>query len=92
MTRNMAGPRGQIVPIVELSTAQAASIKDGKSLVRSRSSPNAKQDCHALVPYSLEEPSPAAEAVQAAVLAAQAAVELASVLRGDTSNPSESSI
>jgi hypothetical protein len=92
MKRNMAGHRGQIAPRVELSTAQAASIKDGKSLVRSRSSRNAKQDCHALVPYSLEEPSPAAEAVQAAVLAAQAVGEPTSVLTGDTSTPSESSI
>jgi hypothetical protein len=92
MKRNVVGPRGQGVPLVELSTAQAASIKDGKALVRTRSSRNAKQDCYALVPYSLEEPSPAAEAVQAAALASQAVSDWARVLTGGANTPSESGI
>jgi hypothetical protein len=92
MQHNVPGLRGQGVPLVELSTAQTASIKDGKSLVRTRSSRNAKQDCHALVAYSLEESSPAADAAQAATLAAQAFIDLSSVLIGETATESESSI
>jgi hypothetical protein len=84
MKPNAIGPRGQGVPIVELATAQTASIKDGKSLVRTRSSRNAKQDCYALVPYSLEAASPIAEAAQVASSAAAEIAVLAQELTGAT--------
>jgi hypothetical protein len=92
MKRLVVGPRGRGVPVVELFTASTASIKNGKSLVRTQSSRNAKQDCHALVPYSLEEPSPAAEAAQAATLAALAVSHMASELTEDSCTLSNSGI
>jgi hypothetical protein len=82
----LTGPRGQGVRMVDLITAKAASIKDGKCLVRTRTSRNSKRDCYALVPYSLEEaPSALAEAPQVAALATAAIANLADGLSGETS-------
>jgi hypothetical protein len=71
------GPRGRRVPLVKLITAKAATIKAGKALVRTAAAKTAKQDWHALVAYSMEDTSPAAEACDVIVQAAAAVAELA---------------
>jgi hypothetical protein len=65
------------VSLVRLSTAKAATIKAGKALVRTTATKTAKQDWHALVPYSTEDPSPAAETCHVVVQAAAAVADLA---------------
>jgi hypothetical protein len=61
------------VPAVELCSSEIASIKCGTALIRTANAKTSKKDCHTLVPYSLENPSPAAATAEAAKLAAHAA-------------------
>jgi hypothetical protein len=75
--RYHVGYRGARVPLVKISTAKSATIKAGKALLRTTASKTAKQDWHALVAYSTEPPSPAAQAYDVAVQAATAVADIA---------------
>jgi hypothetical protein len=83
------GPRGAGVPIVQLSMASTATIKGGRSLVSIKGKSGAQQNWHVLVPYTLEEPSPAAQAAEVARAAADATAELAAAMPGTSSHQSE---
>jgi hypothetical protein len=61
---------------MELSTAKTATIQGGKALVRTGGKDIAKEDWHVLVPYTLEEAAPAAQAAELAMAAAAATVDL----------------
>jgi hypothetical protein len=70
--------RGQAgVLLVKVSTAKSATIKAGQALLRTTASKTTKQDWHALVAYSTEPPSPAAQANDVAVQAATAVADIA---------------
>lgn len=53
-------------PLVQLQSSNTASIQGRASLVRTHKSWLSKVDCHALVPYSLEEPTAATQVALAA--------------------------
>jgi hypothetical protein len=60
-------------PVVQLSSSKTASIKEGAVLVRTKGSALTRQDYHALVAYSTEDPSPAAALAACSRAAADAA-------------------
>jgi hypothetical protein len=74
---NAAGGHGEGIPIVGLSTAKTSTTQGGKAQVRTRGKDIAKENWHALVPYTLEMASPAAQAAELAMAAAAATADLA---------------
>jgi hypothetical protein len=85
---NQVGQKGRGIPLMRLSTAQTATIKGGNSTVRTKAKSSAKQDWHALVPYTTEELSPAAEAAEVSASTAVAIAEAAKALPCTSATPS----
>jgi hypothetical protein len=66
-----------------------ATIKGGRSLVSTKGKGGAKQNWHVLVPYTTEEPSPAAQAADVARVAADVIADLVATVPCTSSSPSE---
>jgi hypothetical protein len=67
--------------VVQLSSSKTASIKHGTALVRTQVSSLSRQDFHALVPYTTEDPSPAATVAACANAAADTAPAIIAALQ-----------